>query len=276
MSYIVSFDWLAERLDAVRIIDCRFYLGNPTRGLEEYIREHIPNALYFDLEKDLSGNVQTHGGRHPLPDVSELVAKLSAAGIDQQTTVVAYDDQSGAMAARFWWLLRYLGHRHVYVLDGGYTKWKERGYPTTDAIAPVKERTFLPQYDPSLLATVDDVRKAIEDETVILVDSRERNRYLGIEEPIDRVAGHIPRAKHFFWKENFTADGFWKELNEQEKRFAALPKDARIIVYCGSGVTACPNVLALSEAGYSNVQLYVGSWSDWISYPENPIAKGEN
>lgn len=180
MKHIVSSDWLAERLDAVRIIDCRFYLGNPTRGLEEYICEHIPNALYFDLEKDLSGNVQTHGGRHPLPAVSELVAKLSAAGIDQQTTVVAYDDQSGAMAARFWWLLRYLGHRHVYVLDGGYTKWKERGYPTTDAIVPVKERTFLPQCNPSLLATVEDVRNAVEHETALLVDSRERNRYLGL------------------------------------------------------------------------------------------------
>ncbi|MCZ0755731.1 sulfurtransferase [Anoxybacillus sp. J5B_2022] len=278
MKYIVSSEWLVDRLDDdnVRIIDCRFYLGDSLRGMEEYIRDHIPNALYFDLEKDLSGKVQAHGGRHPLPDFSELATKLSAAGIDQQTTVVAYDDQGGAMAARFWWLLRYLGHRHVYVLDGGYTKWKETGYPTTEAIVSVKERTFIPQYEPSLLATVEEVRKAMEEATAVLVDSRERNRYLGVEEPIDRVAGHIPGAKHIFWKDSLTDDGFWKEPSEQEKRFAALPKDARIIVYCGSGVTACPNVLALSEAGYTNVQLYVGSWSDWISYPEHPIATGEN
>lgn len=278
MKHIVSPQWLVDRLydDHVRIIDCRFYLGDPSRGINEYIHDHIPRALYFDLEKDLSGPVQTHGGRHPLPDFAELVAKLSAAGIDQYTTVVAYDDQDGAMAARFWWLLRYLGHSHVYVLDGGYTKWKEAGYPTTEEVVTVEECTFVPVYQPSLLATVEDVRQAVEQATAVLIDSRERKRYLGIEEPIDRVAGHIPGAKNMFWKDSLTDAGYWKQPSEQEKRFASIPKQERIIVYCGSGVTACPNVLALSEAGYTNVQLYVGSWSDWISYLEHPIATGEN
>ncbi|MBB5323045.1 thiosulfate/3-mercaptopyruvate sulfurtransferase [Anoxybacillus tepidamans] len=278
MKHIVSPQWLVDRLydDHVRIIDCRFYLGNPSRGINEYIHDHIPCAFYFDLEKDLSGPVQTHGGRHPLPPFNEFVAKLSAAGIDEKTTVVAYDDQDGAMAARFWWLLRYLGHSHVYVLDGGYTKWKEAGYPTTEEIVTVEERTFVPVYQPSLLATVEDVRQAVEQATAVLIDSREHKRYLGVEEPIDRVAGHIPSAKNMFWKDSLTAAGYWKQPREQEKRFASIPKQERIIVYCGSGVTACPNVLALLEAGYTNVQLYVGSWSDWISYREHPIATGEN
>ncbi|MBA2875481.1 sulfurtransferase [Thermaerobacillus caldiproteolyticus] len=277
MNYIVSHEWLAERLhdDNVRIIDCRFYLGDASRGINEYIRDHIPGALYFDLEKDLSGPVQEHGGRHPLPSIDDLVTKLSSAGIDGTMTVVAYDEQDGAMAARFWWLLRYLGHERVYVLDGGYTRWKEAGYPTTSDIITVKKRSFLPALQPSLLATVDDVRHAVHESSAILIDSRERKRYSGIEEPIDRIAGHIPGAQNIFWRESVTSEGKWKQPSEQEKRFASFRKKDPIIVYCGSGVTACPNVLALYEAGYTNVRLYVGSWSDWISYPDNPIATGE-
>ncbi|ANB58486.1 rhodanese-like domain protein [Anoxybacillus sp. B7M1] len=278
MKYIVSPQWMSERLsrDDVRVIDCRFYMGDSSRGINEYIQSHIPGALYFDLERDLSGPVHEHGGRHPLPEFDELIEKLSAAGIDRDTTVVAYDDQDGAMAARFWWLLRYLGHERVYVLDGGYTRWKEAGYPITEEVVVFPKRTFIPAYQPSLLATTEDVRRASEQASAILVDSREPKRYLGIEEPIDRMAGHIPGAKNCFWKDALTSEGYWKKPHEQAARFASISKDEKIIVYCGSGVTACPNVLALSEAGYTNVQLYVGSFSDWISYPDHPIATGEN
>jgi thiosulfate/3-mercaptopyruvate sulfurtransferase len=277
MNYIVSHKWLAERLDHenVRIIDCRFYLNDPTRGLNEYRKDHLPGALYFDLEKDLSAPAGEHGGRHPLPPVEELAEKLSVAGIDETVTVVAYDDQDGAMASRCWWLLRYLGHERVYVLDGGYTKWKEAGYPVTAEAAAVKPRSFQPRLQPSWLATVDDVRRAVQESSAVIIDSREWKRYAGIEEPIDRVAGHIPGARHMFWKDCVTDEGYWKSPQEQAERFSAIKKDAPIIVYCGSGVTACPNVLALKEAGYTNVRLYAGSWSDWISYPENPIATGE-
>ncbi|WP_027409181.1 sulfurtransferase [Anoxybacteroides tepidamans] len=278
MKYIVSQQWLASRLDDrnVRVIDCRFYMGDPSRGLQEYIQDHIPGALYFDLEKDLSGPVGEHGGRHPLPPFDEFVEKLSSAGIDHHTTVVAYDDQDGAMAARFWWLLRYVGHTNVYVLDGGYRKWKEAGHPTTEEVASFEKRAFVPAFQPSLLATTEDVKRASEQSTAVLIDSREQKRYLGIEEPIDRVAGHIPGAKNSFWKDGLTNEGYWKQPIEQEQRFASLAKDEPIIVYCGSGVTACPNVIALYEAGYENVRLYVGSFSDWISYPDHPIATGEN
>jgi thiosulfate/3-mercaptopyruvate sulfurtransferase len=277
MEHIVSQAWLAERLNKedVRVIDCRFHLNDPKRGLAEYIEDHIPGALYFDLEKDLSAPVSKHGGRHPLPPVEEVAEKLGAAGIDETVTVVAYDDQNGAMAARCWWLLRYLGHERVYVLDGDYTKWKENGYPVTDEIPTVSPRSFQPRLQPSWLATVDDVRRAVREGSAVLIDSREWKRYAGIEEPIDRVAGHIPGAVHMFWKDGVTEDGYWKNAEQQAQRFASIRKDAPIIVYCGSGVTACPNVLALKEAGYTNVRLYAGSWSDWISYPDHPIATGE-
>jgi thiosulfate/3-mercaptopyruvate sulfurtransferase len=277
MEHIVSQAWLAERLNKedVRIIDCRCHLNDPKRGLAEYIEDHISGALYFDLEKDLSAPVSKHGGRHPLPPVEEVAEKLGAAGIDETVTVVAYDDQNGAMAARCWWLLRYLGHERVYVLDGGYTKWKENGYPVTDEIPTVSPRSFQPRLQPSWLATVDDVRRAVREGSAVLIDSREWKRYAGIEEPIDRVAGHIPGAVHIFWKDGVTEDGYWKSPEQQAQRFASIRKDAPIIVYCGSGVTACPNVLALKEAGYTNVRLYAGSWSDWISYPDHPIATEE-
>jgi thiosulfate/3-mercaptopyruvate sulfurtransferase len=277
MEHIVSQAWLAERLNKedVRIIDCRFHLNDPGRGLNEYMQDHIPGALYFDLEKDLSAPVFKHGGRHPLPPVEEVAEKLGAAGIDETVTVVAYDDQNGAMAARCWWLLCYLGHERVYVLDGGYAKWKENGYPVTAEIPTVFPRSFQPRLQPSWLATVDDVRRAVREGSAVLIDSREWKRYAGIEEPIDLVAGHIPGAVHMFWKDGLTEDGYWKSPEQQAQRFASIRKDAPIIVYCGSGVTACPNVLALKEAGYTNVRLYAGSWSDWISYPDHPIATGE-
>jgi thiosulfate/3-mercaptopyruvate sulfurtransferase len=278
MKYVVTNEWLANRLndEQVRIIDCRYYMGDAPRGLREYIRGHIPGALYFDLEIDLSAPPGEHGGRHPLPNMDEFIEKLSTAGIDENTIVVAYDSQASSMASRFWWMLRYLGHEQVYVLDGGYENWVEESYPVTTDVPLFPRKTFVADIQPQMLATVEDVREAMKNKTALLIDSREPKRYLGIEEPIDRVAGHIPSAKNYFWREGLTEEEFWKKVFEQEQRFIDIPKEQPIIVYCGSGVTACPNVLALTEAGYTNVKLYVGSWSDWISYPENPIAKGKN
>jgi thiosulfate/3-mercaptopyruvate sulfurtransferase len=278
MKYVVTNEWLANRLydEQVRIIDCRYYMGDAPRGLKEYIRDHIPGALYFDLEMDLSSPVKEHGGRHPLPNIDEFIEKLSSAGIDKDTVVVAYDSQASSIASRFWWMLRYLGHEQIYVLDGGYENWVESGYPITADVPLYSRKTFVANLQPHLIATMEDVQKAIKDKSALLIDSREPKRYLGIEEPIDRVAGHIPGAENYFWREGLTEDTCWKKSIEQEQRFADIPKNQAVIVYCGSGVTACPNVLALTEAGYTNVRLYVGSWSDWISYPENPIAKGKN
>lgn len=279
MSHLVNMDWLVEHLNdpEVRVVDCRFVLGQPHAGRESYLAAHLPRALYFDLELDLSAPVGKHGGRHPLPDITELADKLGAAGIGANTKVVAYDDQGGAMASRFWWLLQYLGHEETYVLDGGFTKWQASGHPVTDELPTPQATTFTPQPQAHLLVSIDELKTKIGQEGVTLIDSREAVRYRGEQEPIDPVAGHIPSAINHFWKDALQENGQWKPTEEQQARFQGLQPEQELIVYCGSGVTACPNILALRQAGYQNVRLYSGSWSDWVSYSDNPIAtvKGE-
>ncbi|QGQ99361.1 sulfurtransferase [Paenibacillus psychroresistens] len=292
MSTIVSSEWLAghiidhETKDVMApseliIVDCRFMLGQPNAGREAYTQGHIPGAVYLDLEQDLSGPIKEHGGRHPLPDLGAFTLMLGKIGIDDTAKVVAYDDQGGAMASRFWWMLHFLGHTHVYILDGGFSQWKAAGYPTDNLIQPIytrpdpRERSFKPRVQSHLLVSVNDVKARLGNADTILIDSREERRYLGLEEPIDKVAGHIPGAINAFWKESLNDKGQWKTSDEQAERFKQLPKDKELIVYCGSGVTASPNFVALKEAGFDNVKLYAGSWSDWISYEENPVATGE-
>jgi thiosulfate/3-mercaptopyruvate sulfurtransferase len=278
MKRIVPMNWVLARLyePDVAIIDGRFQLADREAGLRSYRDGHIPGALYLDLEQDLSAPVSDHGGRHPLPDPNELAAKLGKLGIRRSTRVVAYDDQGGMVASRIWWLLRYLGHPQVYVMDRGFSAWRAAGYPVTaDPPAVRVPAPYEAQVQPHMLADVDDVREASQTGRACLIDSREPKRYLGVEEPIDPVAGHIPGAVNRFWRDNLTEDGRWRPVQELAQRFADLPRDRELIVYCGSGVSACPNVLALDEAGFCNVKLYAGSWSDWISYPENPVAAGE-
>ncbi|MFC4767855.1 sulfurtransferase [Effusibacillus consociatus] len=272
--HLVSMECVKDQLEnpKVRIIDCRFVLGQPTVGKEEYLAEHIPGAFYMDLEQDLSGPIKEHGGRHPLPDLAEFPRKLGNVGIDETVTVVAYDDQSGAMASRLWWLLQYLGHPEVYVMDGVFSQWKAKGYPVTAELPKAESKTFTAKVQKHMLVNMEEVKERIGKEGTIIIDSREEKRYKGIEEPIDRVAGHIPSAVNHFWKDGLNERGTWKTRDEQKERFQAVKPSDEVIVYCGSGVTACPNVLALKEAGYTNVKLYAGSWSDWITYPENPIA----
>ncbi len=277
MEHIVSMKWLLARLyeQDLAIVDCRFLLSDADAGRRSYSEGYIPGAVYMDLERDLSAPVGEHGGRHPLPDVGELAAKLGRAGIDRGTRVVAYDDQGGAMASRLWWLLRYMGHDAVYVMDQGFTAWKAAGYLVTDAQPAIRvPKRYEPDVQAAMLADVDAVRAASNEGSSVLVDSRETRRYLGLEEPIDKVAGHIPGARNWFWKDNLDEQGRWRSAEQIEERFAAVPKDAAIIVYCGSGVTACPNVLALEAAGYRNVKLYAGSWSDWITWQGSEIATG--
>lgn len=277
MSNIVSMEWLKERLDdpQIVVVDCRFTLGSPQKGRQSYEEGHIPGAIYFDLEEDMSDPVGEHGGRHPLPDLGVFSLSLGKAGIGSLSKVVAYDDQGGAMAARFWWMLRFLGHEGSYVLDGGFAQWQASKYPISKSIDPKAPQHFVPQVQTTRLISMDGVKERLSRAGTVLVDSREQPRYLGEVEPIDAKAGHIPGAVNHFWKESLTELGLWKDPEEQRRRFADLSDADEIIVYCGSGVTACPNVLALDEAGFKNVKLYSGSWSDWISYEENSIATGE-
>lgn len=277
MSNLVSMKWLLARLyepDLV-IVDCRFSLGQPEAGRTAYEGEHIPRAVYLDLEKDLSAPLSAHGGRHPLPDAGQMAEVFGKAGIGNDSRVVIYDDQGGMVASRVWWMLKYTGHPHAYVMSNGFAAWKAASFPVTDEKPVVIPASYAAELQPDMAADVEAVRKASASGSAVLVDSREARRYAGLEEPIDPVGGHIPGAVNYFWKELLDDQGRWISSDEISQRFSALPKDKEIIVYCGSGVSACPNVLALKEAGYSKVKLYPGSWSDWISYPDNPVATGD-
>ncbi|WP_236333079.1 sulfurtransferase [Paenibacillus auburnensis] len=288
MDATVSKRWLLARLyePEQTIVDCRFTLGKPDAGRESYEQEHIPGAVYLDLELDLSSPVGDHGGRHPLPDPQVLAARLSKLGIGNDSRIVAYDDESGMNAARLWWLLRYLGHEQVFILEGGFSAWKAEKFPVTDHQPVRVPSSFVPNVQPQMLADVEEVRQ-VSEKTVnggtnaststgtVLIDSRAGDRYQGMNETMDKKAGHIPGAVNYFWKDTQNADGSYKSAEELKEHFAGLDKASEIIVYCGSGVTACPNVLALEKVGFKNVRLYAGSWSDWVSYEENPVAIGK-
>lgn len=274
----VNPEWLRENLaeQNIRIVDCRFKLGSPDEGKHQYERSHIPGAVFFDLEKDLSGNVREHGGRHPLPDMSRFKERLETAGIGNETIVVAYDGKEGAFASRLWWLIKYVGHDKVYILNGGFDEWGTSGYPLDDTVPEYERTEFNISESREIVATYEEVKDlALKGKgEAILIDSRESRRYLGIEEPIDRIAGHIPTALNKPWIEGYE-NGRFKSVSEQEQRFTELDKNQPIIVYCGSGVTATPNFIALKEAGFKNVRLYAGSYSDWVSYEENPVSTGQ-
>ncbi|MGO4108957.1 sulfurtransferase [Paenibacillus sp. YAF4_2] len=278
MNNIVSLKWLLARLyeTDIVIVDCRFQLGKPDFGREAYEESHIAGAVYLDLEKDLSAPIEEHGGRHPLPDITALTVALSKVGISNETRVIAYDDQGGAYASRLWWLLKYLGHEQVFVLDEGYTAWQNAGFPVNAEQKVLIPARFLATVQHNMLVEMDEVHEKLGNENVTLIDSRDGARYRGEVEPLDKKAGHIPGAINYLWSEGKGEGGKWKSAEEQAARFEGLDKDRETIVYCGSGVTACPNVLALQDAGFTKVRLYAGSWSDWISYEGNPVATGDD
>jgi thiosulfate/3-mercaptopyruvate sulfurtransferase len=287
MSPIVSAEWLANHLnnDNLVIADCRFALSNPNLGRQQYDIGHIPGAVYLDLARDLSGPVQPHGGRHPLPELDALAARLASVGIgsgdasiaDSPTTVVAYDDSRFAFAARLWWLLRYLGHDRIFVLDGGFSEWQAAGYPVTDAVSEPVQRSFVPCVRSQQIVDYETVLEQQNLPSVALIDSREGDRYRGEREPIDPIAGHIPGALNYFWKDVSDEHGRWRAPAYHQQRWKAIADTENVMVYCGSGVTACVNLLSLELAGRSDAKLYVGSWSDWCSYPDSPkvTASGE-
>ncbi|WMT41684.1 sulfurtransferase [Paenibacillus sp. D2_2] len=277
MSIIVSKSWVLARMyePDVTIVDCRFELGHPETGRKAYEEEHIPGAVYLDLEQDLSSPVSEHGGRHPLPDPEQLSRTLAKIGITPETRIIAYDDQGGMYASRLWWLLSYLGHKQAYIMNEGFTAWKHANYPVT-ADQPIRvPASYTYSLHPEMLASMDEVRNVAGHNEVIVIDSRDPRRYQGLEETIDTAAGHIPGAKNKFWKLLVDQNGKWIPSDRLAEHYKEFPADKEIIVYCGSGVSACPNFIGLKEAGYEKVKLYAGSWSDWISYEGNPVATGE-
>lgn len=275
MSYIVTSEWVSKRLEETDsnliIVDCRFELQSPEVGKRLFIENHLPTAVYLDLNKDLSGPTQRHGGNHPLPDMHEFAEKLGNLGIDEKTTVVVYDQANEMYAPRLWWLLTYMGHEDVYILDGGYEKWVAEGRTVTQEIVTRTPKVFTPHIQTDAKVDIEGVKEKLGNQSAILIDSRAKDRYLGKVEPLYARAGHIPGAKNYFFKGVLKDNGLWKNTQEMEVHFADLPKNKEIIVSCGSGVSACPNIIALKQAGYTNVKLYPGSYSDWISYEENEV-----
>ncbi|MFD1956371.1 sulfurtransferase [Paenibacillus thailandensis] len=280
MSNLISVEQLKKKLSGtstgIAIVDCRFNLAEPEAGRRAYAEGHLPGAVYMDLNEDLSGPVGKHGGRHPLPDRDKLARRLGELSIGNGTEVVAYDDQGGMYASRLWWLLKWIGHDKASVLDGGFSGWIAAGYETTTEVPEAEPSVYVPSRQAEWdFVDAQGVKARLGTPGMQLIDSREERRYLGLEEPIDKAAGHIPGARSFFWKDVLSGDGRWKDPAQLKERFGSLDPSREVIVYCGSGVSACPNVLALKEAGFQDVKLYAGSWSDWISYEGNPIATGE-
>ncbi|MCC3373748.1 sulfurtransferase [Cohnella sp. REN36] len=259
----------------VVVLDVRFSPKEPSYGREAYVKGHLPGASFVDFKADLTDPAREHGGRSPLPTPERLAERFGGLGIDREMAVLVYEDTNGPAASRLWWVLKYIGVSDVRVLDGGYEAWTAAGLPVTTETPQPAARCLEPAVREDWLADVHAVRAAIGDAGKKLVDSRDASQYLGLEAPFDPVAGHIPGALNYFWKDGLGADDRWLSPDALRTRFGALGQDDEIIVYCGSGISATPNVLALREAGFRNVKLYAGSWSDWISYEGNPIATGE-
>jgi thiosulfate/3-mercaptopyruvate sulfurtransferase len=269
MKYVVETDWLAENLDNADIvtIDCRFSLADPELGRQKYLESHIPSAHYLDLNQDLSSPVQKYGGRHPLPNSEVLATKFTQMGIEfGKTLVVAYDDSRLAFAARLWWLLRYYGHDQVAVLNGGYPQWLKAGLPVSAEKPVGRAASFLPQVQQGWIVPIEAVSNCDEHLPIVLIDSREADRYAGIREPIDPYAGRISGSYNYPWQEVTDADGLLLSESLQRQRWQDLPENKTNVLYCGSGVTACVNALSLVIGGYPEPLLYPGGWSDWCAH----------
>jgi thiosulfate/3-mercaptopyruvate sulfurtransferase len=274
---IVSTDLLASHLTDWAIVDCRFDLQNEQWGREQYRLAHVPGAVYANLNADLSATPNGSNGRHPLPTVEALAATFGRLGLGRGTQVVAYDQDTGSLASRLWWLLRYLGHDAVAVLDGGWAKWAREGRPTRSGDEMRPAVTFTPSPRPEARVDLGDVIARVDDHAALLIDARAPERFEGRTETIDRKAGHIPGAMNHFFKQNLAADGTMLPPESLRATFnqtlgGRAPSDA--VMYCGSGVTACQNLLAMEHAGLPGARLYVGSWSEWSSDPSRPIETG--
>ncbi len=269
IQFIVSPAWLASQLNHPQlvIIDCRFQLGDANWGYQQYLTSHIEGAYYLDLAKDLSAPVAQHGGRHPLPDEDLLAKKFAEMGINMgETLVVTYDSSRFAFAARLWWLLRYLGHDRVAILDGGWQGWCNDGYPVTESLPTPQQGNFIAQAYPDWIVEIETVKASQGMPSVILVDSRDSDRYRGEQEPIDPIAGHILGAINSPWQQVTDEAGYLCPLTVQKSLWTNCEQSKEIIVYCGSGVTACVNLLSLELSGIKTAKLYPGGWSDWCSY----------
>ena len=277
-SNIVSTKRLFEQLNNPKwiVFDCRFNVTRPQWGVEQYHRGHIRGAFYCNLDQDLSSPPTATSGRHPLPHPQELATKLATWGVSDDSQVVVYDEAVGAVAARMWWILRWLGHTSVAVLDGGLDQWNKAGYPLTTKPPKVKSKgNFQPYPNDDLWVSVAEVERIREDAHTVLIDARSKVRFRGEQEQVDPVGGHIPGAISRPLTDNIGDDGCFLSPQQLRDYYEPLRRE-RVIHYCGSGVTACHNLLAVERAGLGLQQLYVGSWSEWIRSADRPRATGDS
>ena len=275
---LVSTADLATHLSGFAVVDCRYDLQNEHWGREQYLSSHIPGAAYASLGADLAGAKTGLNGRHPLPSLESLAATFGRLGITPQTQVVAYDQDTGMYASRLWWLLRYAGHQAVAVLDGGWAAWVREGRPTRSGQEIRAAAVFTPSRSLEQTVSADDVAALLGSRDHVLIDARSPERFEGRVEPIDRVPGHIPGAVNRHYKDNLGEQGTFDSAATLRDRFMRVlaGRDPRhAIVYCGSGVTACHNRLAMEHAGLPGARLYPGSWSEWSSDPARPVETGQ-
>ncbi|MFA9422308.1 MAG: sulfurtransferase [Sedimentibacter sp.] len=272
MKNLKNVDYLKNLMENsdVALFDVRYKLGDTVYGKEEYNKGHIPGAIFIPMEGFLTGEVGEHGGRHPLPDIETFRKKINELGVDDNVDVVVYDDGEVAMAGRLWFMLRYLGKKNVYVLNGGIKEWVSLGNELEVKVAqPILRGELTANYNKEILADVNDVKKAIEADNQAIIDSRTSDRYRGEIEPIDRIPGHIPTSLNYPWPELAKAETPWTK-EDLKKHYEALTKFDKLLVHCGSGITGTVNMIFLEEAGF-NPKLYLGGYSDWISYLDNKI-----
>jgi thiosulfate/3-mercaptopyruvate sulfurtransferase len=274
---LIATDELAARLDApgLVVLDVRHDLARPDWGEAQYRAGHVPGARFVHLDRDLSAPPTGRNGRHPLPTPEAAARMFGALGIDGGTQVVAYDQGNGVYAARAWWMLRWLGHEAVAVLDGGFARWTAEGRPVTTALPAVRAATLEPSVQPTVAA--EGVRASLARRSLLLVDARAPERFRGETEPLDPVAGHIPGARNRPAGANVNGDGTFKSPEELRAGFEALLRGrsaADVVHYCGSGVTACHNALAMTIAGLGLARVYPGSWSEWVADPTRPVESG--
>ncbi|NJD58515.1 MAG: sulfurtransferase [Anaerolineales bacterium] len=260
------------------IVDSRFKLANPTQGQLDYEHSHITGAVYANLDEDLSGPIiKGKTGRHPLPSIEDVSRVFSRLGIDQGVQVVAYDDQGGALSAgRVWWLLRWLGHDSVAVLDGGWQAWLDQKLPACSGVERREYRHFIPHPHPEMIVSAEAVEKLHNDPAYQLLDARSADRFKGENETIDPVAGHIPGAISAPYASNLNPDGTFQSEASLAVRYKGLVGDTpadHVVCYCGSGVTAVHDILAMIKAGLGEARLFAGSYSEWITDPKRPVEK---
>jgi thiosulfate/3-mercaptopyruvate sulfurtransferase len=276
---LVTTDVLAARLDdpAWVVCDCRHDLTNYDAGRCAYAESHIPGARFLHLDEDLSGPKTGTNGRHPLPHPMTFCLRLGALGIDNAKQVVAYDSSGGSLAARLWWMLRWVGHSRVAVLDGGWNAWTASGCPVTDEAPAIRTTMFNSNVQPRLAVDAAFVCARLDRSGIRILDARSPDRYRGENETLDPVAGHIPGAVNRFFRLNLDGSGRFKPAPELKREFDALLGDTSppgLVHQCGSGVTACHNLLAMEIAGLSGSLLYPGSWSEWVADHTRPVATG--